>query len=116
MLLTGTSLIFLVLALIVTLDVGAYLLAARRAQAAADAAALAAASYANPRGWRSGDPILVARDVAARAGGRLVRCQCIVGDDGPVRVEVKFPVPAILLTRYAARSVQATSHATLVPP
>ncbi len=102
------------MALVLVIDVGAYLLAASRAQGAADAAALAAAQRADPRARTPGDPRAAAARVAAASGGRLLDCACRRGQE-VVTVTVRMSVPAILITRYAAREVAATARAHLVP-
>ena len=95
-----------VVATVVTVDVTGYLVAASRAQAAADAAALAAA--ADVRGPRA-----AATRVVAAAGASLERCDC---GGGRAEVAVGVPVPGIVVPRLGARRVVATARAGLVRP
>lgn len=103
------------LALVLVVDLTAYLVAAGRAQAAADAAALAAAAAADPRSTPSGTgpPEVVAARVAERSGGELRRCRCRRGQ-GPAEVVVGVPVRAVAVTRFAGRTVIATARARMV--
>jgi hypothetical protein len=95
---------------VASIDVGGYLVAAARAQHAADAAALAAVGV-------TGDgpgPVPAARTIAERNDGRLERCDCTAGRT-PVSVAVSVPVPGIFVPRVAgAQRVTATADATLV--
>ncbi|MBW3662903.1 MAG: hypothetical protein KY469_07365 [Actinobacteria bacterium] len=100
---------------VAVLDLGAYLTAAVRAQAAADAAALAAAAVAHPHGRARGLPIEAARALAEAHGASLGSCSCATGSR-TVEVSVSVDVPAVVVTRFAARRVVATASATLVPP
>jgi secretion/DNA translocation related TadE-like protein len=75
-------------------DLGRVLLATGRAQAAADAAALAAAqSLAFPTEL---EPEAAARSFAERNGAELVSCACQAGTF-EARVEVRTPVGALFL-------------------
>lgn len=113
-LLGGCGLVVALALLIVTLDATAYLTAASRAHALADAAALAAATVSHPHG-EPGDPHTEAGRVAVAGGGRLLACGCPPGAT-IVEVEVSVAVPAVVITRHAARRVAATARASLVPP
>lgn len=103
------------LVLLLLVDLTAYLAAASRAQAAADAAALAAIVVADPRGRTAGDPAAVARRVATAADARVDGCVCRVGL-AHVRVEASVPVPGLVVPRLAGRRVRATAEAELRPP
>lgn len=100
---------------IVAVDLTGYLVAAARAQAAADAAALAAASVAHPQRAAAGDPVREARRVASASAARLESCVCRRGDR-VVSVEVSVPVRAMIAGRFAGGRVSATAQATMVPP
>lgn len=94
----------LVVALVVVVDVGAYLWAASRAQSAADGAVIAAVVA-------DGDPKQAAREVAVLSGGDLVTCECGRGA-GRARVVVRVPVGGLVLHRIWATSVDAEAAAT----
>lgn len=94
-------------AAVVVLDLTGYLVAAARAQAVADAAALAAVAD-DVRGPRA-----AATRVAAAAGASLVRCDC---GGGRAEVAVGVPVPGLMVPRLGARTVVATARAGLVRP
>lgn len=113
----GVVLAALGLVTVLIVDVAAYLAAASRAQAAADAGALAAAAATDPRTGASRDPTASVEQVVAVTGARLERCECRSGG-GRVTVHVSVPVPALVVTRLAARRVTATASAEvrLVPP
>ena len=104
-----------VVMLVLIVDLAAYLVAASRAQAAADAAALAAVTVSDPRGRSPGDPVAVARQVARANGATLVSCRCAHGETHVV-VTVRASVHAIAATRFGHRAVHATAEAELVPP
>lgn len=108
----GLTTVGLILVLVV--DLAAYLVAGARAQGAADAAALAAVAVSDPRGGLDGDPRAVAAQVAIEAGGEMRRCVC-AQRQGEVEVTVDVPVRAVAVTRFAGRTVTATSKAHLVP-
>ncbi|WP_211262258.1 pilus assembly protein TadG-related protein [Nitriliruptor alkaliphilus] len=95
---------------IVVVDVGAYLVAASRAQGAADAAALAAvaADLAQPA-----PPHIVARSVAGRNRARVESCHCRAGS-GRVEVEVSVPVGGVVISRVGMQRVTASAEAELV--
>lgn len=103
------------LALVLVVDLTAYVVAAGRAQAAADAAALAAAAAADRRAdpGGSGPPEVVAARVAGRSGAELRRCRCRPGRRS-VEVVVGVPVRAVAVTRFAGRTVTATARARMV--
>lgn len=110
---TGVATLFLpllvwitTLAAIVIVDVGAYLVAASRAQHLADAAALAAVSgdVRGPRG--------AAARVAAAGAGSLESCDCIAGR--PVEVVVSVAVPGLVIPNLGARRVAASARAGVV--
>lgn len=110
----GTAIACAALVLVLIVDATAYLVAASRAQAAADAAALAAIALADPRAGQLGDPTREAARVATAASGRLEACRCGVGARS-VDVAVSVAVPAIVVTRLAARRVTAVASAELRP-
>ena len=113
--LLATPVLFVVwaalLVAVAVIDVGAYLVAASRAQGAADAAALAAvaADLADPA-----PPHIVARSIAGRNRARVESCDCRAGR-GRVEVEVSVPVGGLFIARVTgARRVTATAEAELV--
>jgi Flp pilus assembly protein TadG len=99
---------------IALVDVGAYLVAASRAQGAADAAALAAVAsdLAQPA-----PPHIVARSVAGRNRARVESCACRAGT-GHVEVAVSVPVGGVIISRIGMQRVTASAEARLVddPP
>jgi hypothetical protein len=96
---------------IAVIDVGAYLVAAGRAQAAADAAALAAVSLdVEPA---TTPPVLAARTVAQRNRGELESCTCRLGS-GRAEVRVSVAVHGLFIPRVTgAQRVTATARAEL---
>ena len=100
------------LAAIAIIDLGAYLTAAARAQALADAVALAAVS-AEVEGARALSPIREADRTAVAGGGQLEGCVC---DPGATRaaVRVSVPVPGLVLPTLGAARVSADAVAALV--
>lgn len=115
------TLALVALALLLAVDLAAYLVAAERAQGAADAAALAAVAASDPRARAShldgppgGSPRAVAARVARGMGAELVACDCAPGA-GEVEVSVTVDVRAIAVTRFAGREVEGTARAHLVP-
>lgn len=92
------------------IDLGAYLVAASRAQALADSAVLAAVATGVDGSGRS--PSAAAARVVAAGGGRLERCDCGNGRSGVV---VSVPVPGLIVPRLGAGRVSARSEARLVP-
>lgn len=110
----GTAVATAALVLVLVVDATAYLVAASRAQAAADAVALAAIAVADPRARTPGDPAREAARVASAVAGRIDACDCAVGARS-VTVEVSVAVPAVVVTRLAARRVTAVASAELRP-
>ena len=96
-------------AAVVVLDLGAFLVAAARAQALADAAALAAVAV----DVRS--PHVAAGRVATALGGSLDACDC-APERGRAEVVVSVPVPGLVVPRLGAGRVAATARAALVVP
>lgn len=94
-------------AAVVVLDLTGYLVAAARAQALADAAALAAV-VDDVRG-----PHAAAARIAGAGGASLERCSC---GGGRAEVTVGLPVPGLVVPRLGARRVVATARAELVAP
>jgi hypothetical protein len=113
--LLATPVLFVVwcglLVAIAVIDVGAYLVAAGRAQAAADAAALAAVSLdVEPA---STPPLQAARTVAHRNRGDLESCTCRLGS-GRSEVQVSVAVHGLFIPRVTgAQRVTATARAEL---
>lgn len=93
-------------------DLGSMLVARSRAQAAADAAALAAVVQQAPILGRGEDPEGAARDVAERNGMSLVSCECVVGTtEATVTVEM---VPRLSFVEgWFGRAARATARAAL---
>lgn len=97
---------------IVTIDIGAYLVAAARAQAAADAAALAAIAAKESL---TGDlPRRAAQRVTDAAGARLERCMCPRGAEQHT-VAVSVEVPGLVIPHLGASRVRASASAVMVP-
>jgi hypothetical protein len=99
---------------IVTVDIGAYLVAAARAQSLADSAALAAVSADVP-GTRGGTPVAEADRVVSAVGGWLEMCDCTPGSERAT-VTVSVPVPGLVLPTLGASRVAADASALLAPP
>jgi hypothetical protein len=99
---------------IVIIDIGAYLVAAARAQSLADGAALAAVSTDVP-GGRGQIPYTEAERVAHAGGGRLEECRCIGGRERAT-VTVSVAVPGLVLPTLGASRVAADASAILAPP
>lgn len=99
---------------VVTADLGAYLVAAARAQTAADAVAAATIVIADPRGGRPGDPVREAAQVARDNDARVETCRCARGAR-EVTVEVSVAVHAVAATRLGPRRVTARATSRLVP-
>jgi hypothetical protein len=91
---------------IAIVDVGAYLVAAARAQAAADAAALAAVAP-------DARPAREAERVAAASGAVLEACRCR-SNDAFASGEVSVEVPGLVIPRLGAARVSARADAELV--
>ena len=102
------------LAAIAVIDLGAYLTAAARAQALADAVALAAVS-ADVEGARAVSPIREADRVAVAGVWQLEECACAAGGARAV-VTVSVAVPGIVLPTLGASRVSADAGAALVEP
>lgn len=99
---------------IAIIDIGAYLVAASRAQALADGAALAAVSADAPT--VSGQiPSTQAERVAHAGDGQLVECRCLAGRERAT-VTVSVPVPGLVLPTLGASRVAADASAVLAPP
>lgn len=101
-------------AAIVTIDVGAYLVAAARAQTLADGAALAAVSADAP-GLRLAVPRREAGRVVDAGSGILEVCHCPRGHERAT-VTVSVDVPGIVLPTLGASRVTAEAAAVLAPP
>lgn len=102
------------LAAIAVIDLGGYLTAAARAQALADAVALAAVS-ADHEVSHGAVPVREADRVAVAGGGQLVACACDVGT-GRAEVRVSVPVPGLVLPTLGASRVTAEARAALIEP
>jgi hypothetical protein len=110
---------------VVVIDIAGYLIAASRAQALADAAALAAVSAVIPdlpgalppaRATRAAsDPVREAERVTRAGGGVLERCVCAPGQPD-ARVSVSVPVRGLVAPTVVARRVEAVAAAVLAPP
>jgi Flp pilus assembly protein TadG len=99
---------------VVLVDVGSYLLAATRAQGAADAAALAAVSVDVDGGIAP--PLQAARAVTGRNGAELERCDCRAGRAG-AEVAVSVEVGGLFIARVTGmQRVEATATAELTDP
>jgi hypothetical protein len=99
---------------IVAIDIAGYLVAASRAQALADAAALAAVSADVPL-EAALHPVAEA-DRTVRAGdGQLEVCTCDPGSER-AEVTVSVPVPGLVIPRLGATRVAADASAVLAPP
>lgn len=99
---------------IAVIDIGAYLVAAARAQTLADGAALAAVSADAPD-VRGQIPSAQAERVAHAGNGRLVACGCVAGRERAT-VTVSVPVPGLVLPTLGASRVAAEASAVLAPP
>jgi len=99
---------------VVVIDIGAYLVAASRAQTLADAAALAAVS-ADVVGARAGSPATEARRVVRAGAGRLEDCHCPRGAERAT-VAVSVEVPGLVIPTLGAARVTAGASAILAPP
>jgi secretion/DNA translocation related TadE-like protein len=93
-------------------DLGSMLVTRSRAQAAADAAALAAVVQQAPILGQGTDPEGAARETAERNGVSLVSCQCAVGTtEATVTVEIQ---PRLSFVEgWFGRAVRATARAEL---
>ena len=99
---------------IVIIDIGAYLVAAARAQSLADAAALAAVSADAPTSTGQ-IPYAQAERVTQAGDGLLVECRCLPGRERAT-VTVSVPVPGLLIPTFGASRVVADASAILAPP
>lgn len=99
---------------VVTIDIGAYLVAASRAQALADAAALAAVS-ADVVGADAGTPVGEADRVTHAGDGWLETCECRRGSER-ASVTVSVRVPGLIIPTLGASRVSADASAVLAPP
>lgn len=97
---------------IAVIDVGAYLVAAARAQHAADAAALAAVGAADSQ--RREPPRQAAERVTGAVGARLESCLCVPGAT-VASVQVSVAVPGLVIPRLLDGRVEARARAVLVP-
>lgn len=104
-------LVLVVLVGLATLDVGALLRGARVATAAADGAALAAATAS--RTSSSITPRAAADRIAREHGATLTVCDCSTGADA--HVTVTLPVPTRLLHHLGLTEVRGAARARLVP-
>ena len=95
-------------------DLGSMIVTRSRAQAAADAAALAAVVQQAPILGQGEDPEGAARDTAERNGASLVSCECVVGTtEATVTVET---MPRLSFVEgWFGRPVRATARAELDP-
>ena len=99
---------------VATIDIGAYLVAASRAQALADAAALAAVSADVPHST-SGSPRRAAARAVRAGDGELEECDCVTGTEH-ASVDVSVRVPGLVIPSLGASRVTATAQAMLAPP
>lgn len=95
-------------------DLGSMLVARAHAQAAADAAALAAVTAQAPILDQGDDPEQAARDAAERNGAALLRCDCASGET-VATVEVSVRPRLSYLAGWFGRSVRAQGRAELDP-
>ncbi len=102
------------LAAIAIIDIGAYLAAAARAQALADAVALAAVS-SDVEGSIARSPIREADRISMAGGGQLEVCTCRPGTRHAA-VTVSVEVPGLVLPTLGASRVSADAVAALVDP
>lgn len=102
--------------LVVVAAGGQYLDARRRATAAADASALAAAPVTFRRYGAKAGPVQEAAKFARANGARLVGCRCAIDRSWAprtVEVEVETVVDVVL---FGPRTVRASSRAQFSPP
>ena len=99
---------------VVIIDIGAYLVAASRAQALADAAALAAVS-ADVGTFTTHMPREEAARVVHAGDGALEACVCVPRREH-ASVEVSVPVPGLVIPTLGASRVTASAEAILAPP
>lgn len=113
----GPLLLWLLLVLsVVVIDIGAYFVAAARAQSAADSAALAAVSADATLRTVHTDPEREARGVLRRSDTRLESCDCRAGT-GRASVRVSVEVGGLVVPRVQGMTrVTAEAEARLAPP
>jgi hypothetical protein len=99
---------------IVAIDIAGYLVAASRAQALADATALAAVSADVPLDGAL-LPVVEADRVVRAGDGQLEVCTCEPGSER-AQVTVSVPVPGLVIPRFGASRVAADATAVLAPP
>jgi hypothetical protein len=99
---------------IVAIDIAGYLVAASRAQALADAAALAAVS-ADVHFDTGLVPVAEADRVTRAGDGQLEVCTCGPGSER-AQVTVSVPVPGLVIPRFGASRVAADASAVLAEP
>jgi Flp pilus assembly protein TadG len=108
------SLVFCLFALCLA-DLGAMLVARSRAQAAADAAVLAAVRQQIPALAGDGEsPEDAARATAAVNGATLIRCACSAGE-ADAEVHVESPAKPVLIKAWFDRPARATARAQADP-
>lgn len=99
---------------IAVIDIGAYLVAAARAQTMADNAALAAVSVDAPGAFGE-VPSAAAERVTQAGGGALEECRCLRGRERAT-VSVSAVVPGLVLPTLGAARVTADASAVLASP
>lgn len=92
-------------------DLASFFIARTRAQTAADAAALAAAAELIP--GIGADPVSQASQFASKNGGRLVGCECRLGESDVV-VTVAVPVRFVLMRMGPMTDVRARARAEVL--
>ncbi len=95
-------------------DLGALFVTRARAQAAADAAVLAAAMRQAPVLGVTGEPEEAARESAEVNGAALVKCECRVGEAESF-VEVEIPARIGFVRGWRGRIVRAHARAEIDP-
>lgn len=110
--LVATGALMLSVSALAVADIGSMLVARTRAQAAADAAALAAVAQQAPILEQGSDPEGAARDTAARNGAELTSCACEVGTTDAT-VEVELTPRLVFLSGWFGRRVRARARANL---
>lgn len=110
--LVATAALVLALVAVAAVDLGGVLIARVRAQTAADAAALAAASALAPVLAQGGNPLNLAEDAASENGARLTRCVCEVGGTTAV-VDVEIVAATMFVRAWNGMVVRASATAGL---
>ena len=110
--LVAAGALLLSLSALAVADLGSMLMARGRAQAAADAAALAAVAQQAPIFDQGTDPEGAARYAAERNGVALVSCECAVGTTNAT-VEVELTPRLGFLSGWFGRRVHARASAHL---